>query len=268
MRVTAAIAISVFRESVRDKVLYNLVLFAILLMAASYLIGQLTAGQDVKIIKDLGLSATAVFGLFIAVFIGIGLVSKEVERRSIYSLLAKPITRAQLVLGKYCGLTLTLAVNIAVMALALYAVLGYMVWGLPPEARSVWDAPALDPALLKAVALIFVELMIVTALALFFSTFSSPMLSAALTFGLYVVGHFSGDLRNFQQVVDSPAAARFARGLYWVLPNLAQFDVKNQVVHGLRVPPGYMAMTCAYAAAYIAMLLAISVLVFSRRDFK
>jgi ABC-type transport system involved in multi-copper enzyme maturation permease subunit len=268
MRVTAAIAISVFRESVRDKVLYNLVLFALLLMASSYLIGQLTAGQDVKIIKDLGLSATSLFGLFIAVFIGIGLVSKEVERRSIYSLMAKPITRSQLVIGKYCGLTLTLAVNVAVMALALYAVLAYMSWKLGPEARILWETPPLDPAMLKAVVLIFVELMLVTALALFFSTFSSPMLSAALTFGLYVAGHFSGDLRNFQQVVDSPAAARFARGLYWVLPNLAQFDVKNDVVHGLHVPIGYMAMAGAYAAAYIGMLLTISVLVFSRRDFK
>ena len=268
MRVTGAIAINVFRESVRDKVLYNLVLFAMLMMASSYLIGQLTAGQDVKIIKDLGLSATAIFGLFIAVFIGIGLVSKEVERRSIYSLLAKPIARYQLVLGKYCGLTLTLAVNIAVMALALYAVLAYMVWGLPPEARLVPEAPPLDPALMKAVLLIFVELMLVTAIAVFFSTFSSPMLSAALTFGLYVAGHFSGDLRNFQQVVDSPAAARLARGLYWVLPNLAQFDIKSDVVHGVYVPIGYMAMTGAYAAVYIAMLLTISMLVFSRRDFK
>ena len=268
MRVTAAIAINVFRESVRDKVLYNLVLFAMLLIASSFLIGQLTAGQDVKIIKDLGLGATSAFGLFIAVFIGIGLVSKEVERRSIYALLAKPITRYQLVLGKYCGLTLTLAVNIAVMAAALYAVLAYMTWGLPPEARLVWETPPLDPALLRAVLLIFVELMLVTALALFFSTFSSPMLSAALTFGLYVVGHFSGDLRNFHQVVDSPTAARVARGLYWILPNLAQFDVKNDVVHGLPVPVAYMAMTSAYAAIYIAMLLAIAGLVFSRRDFK
>ena len=126
---------NVFRESVRDKVLYNLVLFAVLLIGASYLIGQLTAGQDVKIIKDLGLAATSVFGLFIAVFIGIGLVSKEVERRSIYCLLAKPIRRYQLVLGKYCGLTLTLAVNVAVMAAALYAVLAYMRWGVPPDGR-------------------------------------------------------------------------------------------------------------------------------------
>ena len=268
MRVTAAIAVSVFRESVRDKVLYNLVAFAVLLIGASYLLGQLTAGQDMKIIKDLGLAATAMFGLFIAVFIGIGLVSKEVERRSVYSLLAKPVRRSQLIVGKYCGLVLTLAVNIAMMTAALYAVLAFITWGASPALVATWDAPALDPAILKAVALILIELMLVTAIALFFSTFSTPMLSAALTFGFYVVGHFSTDLRNFQQAVDSPLAARFARGLYWVLPNLAQFDIKADVVHGRPVPFGYLGFSAAYAALYIAMLVTVSSFIFSRRDFK
>lgn len=268
MRATAVIAINTFRESVRDKVLYNLVLFAILLIAASYLLGQLTAGQDVKIIKDLGLAATSIFGLFIAVFIGIGLVSKEVERRSVYSLLAKPIYRYQLVLGKYAGLTLTLAVNVAVMAAALYAVLAYMSWGAPAAVQHAWDAPALDVNLLKAVALIFVELMLITAIAVFFSTFSTPILSAALTFGFYVVGHFSSDLRNFQDVVDAPGAAWLARSLYWVLPNLAQFDIKAEVVHGRPVPFGYLGITVGYAAVYIALLLLLSSFIFSRRDFK
>jgi ABC-type transport system involved in multi-copper enzyme maturation permease subunit len=268
MRAIGAIAVNVFRESVRDKVLYNLVLFAILLIGASYLLGQLTAGQDVKIIKDLGLAATSIFGLFIAVFIGIGLVSKEVERRSIYSLLAKPIHRYQLVLGKYAGLTLTLAVNVAVMAIALYAVLWYMASGVAAEAQRAWDAPALDPALSKAILLIFFELMLITAIALFFSTFSTPVLSAAFTFGLFIVGHFSTDLRNFDQVVESPAAVKLARGLYWVLPNLAQFDVKAQVVHGQPVPGGYIAIVAAYAALYITMLLALGMFLFSRRDFK
>lgn len=268
MRATAAIALNVFRESVRDKVLYNLVLFAILLIGASYLIGQLTAGQDVKIIKDLGLAAISIFGLFIAVFIGIGLVSKEVERRSIYSLLAKPIHRWQMIAGKYAGLALTLVVNVAAMAAALYAVLAYMGWGIPLDVQQAWDAPALDAALLKAVALILVELMVLTAIALFFSTFSTPMLAAALTFALFIVGHFSADLRNFEQVVDSPAAAKLARGLYWVLPNLAQFDVKAQVVHAQPVPPGYMLLAGAYAGLYIAVLLVAAMVVFSRRDFK
>jgi ABC-type transport system involved in multi-copper enzyme maturation permease subunit len=262
------IAINVFRESVRDKVLYNLVLFAILMMGASYLIGQLTAGQDVKIIKDLGLAATSVFGLFIAVFIGIGLVSKEVERRSIYSLLAKPIHRHHLILGKYLGLSLTLLVNVAIMTAALYLVLVYMQWGVDPVVQRAWDAPALDPRLLQAAMLIFVELLVVTAIALFFSTFSTPILSAALTFGLVVVGHFSSDLRNFQDVVESSFAQWIARAVYWVLPNLAQFDVKSQVVHGQTVPALYIAIAAGYALLYVAMLLVISGFVFSRRDFK
>ena len=268
MKATAWIAFSVFRESVRDKVLYNLVLFAILLIGASYLIGQLTAGQDVKIIKDLGLAATSVFGLFIAVFIGIGLVSKEVERRSIYSLLAKPITRAQLVLGKYAGLLLTLAVNLTVMTVALYIVLAYMAWMLGPDAAKGWETPALDPRLIWAIVLTFFELAIVTAIALFFSTFSTPMLSAALTFGFFLAGRFSADLRNFNQVVDSPAAARVAEALYWVLPNLGSFDVRSQVVHGQSVPLGYVVLTSAYGVLYIAALLVPAVVIFSRRDFK
>jgi ABC-type transport system involved in multi-copper enzyme maturation permease subunit len=268
VKATTAIAVNVFRESVRDKVLYNLVFFAILLIGASYLLGQLTAGQDVKIIKDLGLSATLLFGVFIAVFIGIGLVSKEVERRSIYSLMAKPIHRHQVVFGKYMGLTLTLAVNVAIMAAALYAVLAYMSWGVGADVQRAWDAPAMDPAILKAIALIFVELMLVTAIALFFSTFSSPMLSAAFAFGFFIVGHFSTELRNFDQVVDSAAAVAVARGLYWTLPNLSAFDIKAQVVHAQPVPIGYMAFTIGYAALYIAVVLSIATLVFSRRDFK
>jgi ABC-type transport system involved in multi-copper enzyme maturation permease subunit len=268
MRAVSRIAVSVFRESVRDRVPYNLVLFAVLLIASSFLLGQLTAGQDVKIIKDLGLAATAVFGLFIAIFIGIGLVSKEVERRSIYALLAKPISRPQLILGKYAGLVLTLAVNVAVMTTALYVVLAYMTWATPAALQTAWDAPGVDPALLKAIFLIFVELMLVTGLALFFSTFSTPMLSAALTFGFYIVGHFNADLRNFEQVVESPGVARLARVLYHVLPDLSAFDVKTQVVHGLAVPGSYLALTAGYGLLYIAALLVAATVIFSRRDFK
>ncbi|HEY7290907.1 MAG TPA: ABC transporter permease [Vicinamibacterales bacterium] len=268
MNAVRQIALNAFRESVRDKVLYNLVLFAVVMMGASYLIGQLTAGQDVKIIKDLGLAAMFVFGLFIAVFIGIGLVSKEVERRSVYGLLAKPIHRYQLILGKYAGLSLTIAVNLAIMTAALYLVLAYMRWGIDPVIERAWDAPALDPRLLQAIALIFVELLFVTGIALFFSSFSTPLLSAALTFGVVIVGHFSADLRNFQDVIDAPAAQMVARGVYWLLPNLAQFDIKSQVVHGQTVPAAYLALSTGYALLYVMMLLLVACYVFSRRDFK
>ena len=268
MRAASVVALSVFRESVRDRVPYNLVLFAVLLIGSSFLLGQLTAGQDVKIIKDLGLAATGVFGLFIAIFIGIGLVSKEVERRSIYSLLSKPVSRAQFIAGKYVGLVLTLAVNVGVMTLALYAVLGYMTWTESAEFKSSWDAPGTDPRLLIAIGLTFVELMLITAVALFFSTFSTPLLSAVLTFGLYIVGHFNTELRNFDQVVNSRAAAWLARALYHVLPDLSSFDVKTEVVHGLPVKAGYVLWTTGYGLAYIAALLLAATFIFSRRDFK
>ena len=163
--------------------------------------------------KDLGLSAMVVFGLFMAVFIGIGLVSKEVERRSIYNLMAKPIRRYEVVLGKYAGLVLTLTVNVAIMTVALYLVLGYVGWGENEFAKAgARGARRSIPALLKAVVLILVQLMVVTAIATFFSTFSTPILSAALTFGFYVAGYFSADLRNFDQVVDSKVGAVVGAG--------------------------------------------------------
>jgi Cu-processing system permease protein len=266
--VVRSIAVSVFRESVRDKVLYSLVLFAVLLIAASYLLGQLTAGQDVKIIKDLGLAATSLIGLFIAVFIGIGLVWKEVDRRSIYSLLAKPIRRSEFIAGKYLGLVFTLFVNVSMMAAAFYAVLAWMGWAAPANVRASWEAPATDPRLLVALLLIFCQLALVTAIALFFSTFSSPILAAALTFGLYVAGHFDADLKHFENAVSSPVASALARGLYYLLPNLAPFDIKAQVVHGQAVPAGYVATTVGYGVLYVAALLVAATVIFSRRDFK
>jgi len=268
MNAVRSVAGAVFRETVRDRVFYNLVLFAVLLVAASILIGQLTAGQDVKIIKDLGLAATSLFGLFISIFVGIHLVSKEVDRRSVYPLLAKPVRRSELIVGKYAGLLLTLLANITVMTVAIYAVLFFLARGIPANVQGAWDAPAMDPALLKAIALIYLNLAVVTALAVFFSTYSSPMLSAAFTIGVYVAGQFSADLKRLDVIVDSAAAAALAKACYYVLPDFAKFDIKLAVVHGLPVSGAYMLSTAAYAAMYIAALLFGAVLIFSRRDFK
>ena len=251
----------------RDKVLYNLLLFAVLMISASYLVGLISAGQEIKIIKDLGLGATAVFGLFIAVFIGIGLVSKEVERRSIFTILSKPVRRHEVVLGKYLGLVFTLAVNLAIMVVTVYAILGYMSATESEEFKRGWEAPATDPAMLKAFFLIFIQLMLVTAIALFFSTFSSSIVAAILTFGLYVVGHFNADLRGLQDVIDAPVAGSVARGLSYVLPDLAAFDVSADVVHAQPVAVGYILLTAGYAFAYIGALLVGAMAVFSRRDF-
>ena len=268
MNAIGSVALAVFRESVRDRVFYNLVLFAVLLVGASILIGQLTAGQDVKIIKDVGLAATSLFGLFIAIFVGINLVSKEVERRSVYPLFAKPIRRSEFIVGKYLGLLLTLLANMIVMAVALFAVLFFLSRGVPANIQTAWDAPALDPALLKAIALIYVDLALVTAIAVLFSTYSSPMLSAVFTIGIYVAGQFNTDLRRFDQIVSSPVAAAIGKACYYVLPDFSRFDVKLAVVHGIPVPAAYVLSAAAYAAIYIAALLFGATVIFSRRDFK
>ncbi len=171
-------------------------------------------------------------------------------------------------LGKFCGLVLTLAVNVTVMTLALYAVLAFYDWSLPAEAKAAFEAPALDPALLKATFLILVELVVVTAIALFFSTFAGPMVSAALTFGVVIVGNFNADLKNFESVIDSQPMVWLAKVLYYALPNLAPFDVKAQVVHAQPVPFGYIGLSVGYAGLYVGMLLLLATLIFSRRDFK
>jgi Cu-processing system permease protein len=268
MRAIAIIAGGVFRDSIRDRIGYGLVFFSIMLMAASFLLAQLTAGQDVKIIKDLGLAAASAIGLFIAVFFGIGLVTKEVERRSIYSLLSKPVTRTQFVVGKYLGLVLTLLINLTVMTVAFYAVLWYLDVTTVPSAKTAWEAPALDPRMLQAFALIGVELMLITATAIFFSTFSSPFLSVALTFAVYVIGHFGEDLKNLNSIVKSVVLPYVAKGVYYVMPNLSALDVKAAVVHGLPVSATSMLLATASCMLYIATLLVGSVLIFSRRDLK
>jgi ABC-type transport system involved in multi-copper enzyme maturation permease subunit len=263
------VAWHVFKESVRDRVLYAIGAFALVLVAASVLVGQLTAGQDVKIIKDLGLATIEIAGLLMTVFIGVGLVAREIDRRSIYSLLAKPLPRWEFILGKYAGLVLTIVVNVAAMTAALYLMLLYMSLTLPSNVLASLDAPPVDVRLLISVLLITAELALLTAIAVFFSTFSSSALwSTIFTLGLYVAGVESPDLRNFNNIVDAPAMAHVVSAIGWIIPAFSAFDVKDQVVHGLHVPAGLVLQTLAYAGVYIAVLLVAAVAIFSRREFK
>lgn len=268
VRLLRAVALNTFREAVRDRVFYNLLLFAVLLVGASVVIGQLAAGQDVKIIKDLGLASAQLFGVGIAIFIGIQLVAREVERRSVHSTLSKPIGRPVFLLGKYLGLLLTLAVNITVMSVALFAVL-VMYWKLtPPGVQAVWTAPAVDPRLLVALGLIYVELAVVTAIALLFSTYSSALLATTFTTAIWVAGHFVEDLRTINEVGASGATTWVAWVVSWVLPNLAVFDVKAEVVHGVTVPAGQIIAAIGYGAAYSIAVLLLAIAIFQRRDLK
>jgi len=264
------VAWHVFKESVRDRVLYAIGGFAVLLVAASVLVGQITAGQDVKIIKDLGLAAIELAGIIMTVFIGVGLVAREIERRSIFALLAKPLPRWEFIVGKYAGLVLTVVVNVAAMTVVFFVMLAWLGATAPANVRASWATPAADPRLLIAIVEILAELALLTALALFFSTFSSStLLSVIYTVGLLVAGLVSHDLRNFGTIVDAPGMVSSAvSAVGWVLPAFSAFDHKNAVVSGLPIGAGRVFYNLLYAAAYSAAALAAAVAVFSRREFR
>ena len=253
-----AIARNAFREAVRDRVLYNLVLFVLLLTAASIFIGELSGGQERKVIVDLGLSAMLLFGMFIAIFVGVGLVYKEIERRTIYAVFSKPVGRGEFLVGKYLGLCLTLLVNVLVMGVGVSLALLYVSRGWDPLIPKIWPA----------VLLIYLELMLLTAVALLFSSFSSPALSALLTFLTFVIGHFSADLKTLAVSMGSPSARLFFTGLYYLLPNLSNYSFITPAVHGQTPAAGFVFATAFYALVYIAVILAAATLIFSRRNFK
>src|SRR5216683_4121432 len=257
-RRVAAIARNAFREAVRDRVLYNLVVFVLLLIAAAIFLGEISAGQEAKIIVDLGLSAILLFGVFIAIFVGVGLVYKEIERRTLYAILSKPIGRGEFLLGKYLGLCLTLLVNVVIMGVGVSLALIYVRRGWDPLVFKIWPA----------ILLIYLELMIVTGVALLFSTFSSPALSALLTFFVFIIGHFSADLKTLGNSAGSVAARWLFRSLYYGLPNLSNYSMITAAAHGYVPEARAMAVTVAYAIFYIVVLLAGATWVFSRRNFK
>ncbi|MGO9269633.1 MAG: ATP-binding cassette domain-containing protein [Terriglobia bacterium] len=252
----AAIALHTFKESVRDKVLYNLIVFALLLIAASILFGQISVGVEHIILVNLSLSAISVIGLVMAIFIGIGLVSKEIDRRTVHNILCKPVRRWEFIIGKYCGLLLTLTVNTAIMTAGFYAALLY-------QKRSLGQD---DLAALEAVYLILLELALVTGIALLFSCLSTPVLSAVYTFALFVIGNFLGDMRDFGDQSSAAGVRALTHALYYLLPNFSDFNVISRAAHGERLAPALLVANSLYALLYGAVLISGAVLIFEERE--
>ena len=258
MKNVLIVATNTFREAVRDRVLYNLVFFALLMMVAAILVGQISIDIEKSVIISLGLTAISVIGLFIAVFIGVGLVSKEMDKRTLYALLAKPLERWEFLLGKYCGLLMTLSVNTAAMALGLYAAL----WTV----KHPLAGP--DAYVLVAVYLILLKLALIVALAMLFSCFTTPFLAILFTAGIYVAGVFAADLRQMKVVKLEAATVKMLRAISYALPNFENFNVMGAVAHGRPVPGLLVWNATLYAILYGAMVLAIASAVFSRRNLK
>lgn len=258
MRNIRVVAANTFREAVRDRVLYNLVFFALLMMAAAILVGQISIGIERDVIISLGLSAISVVGIFIAVFLGVALVSKEMDKRTLYALLAKPVHRWEFLLGKFCGLVMTLTINTAAMALGLYAAL----WAVQSSLKHS------DVYILAAVYLILLKLALIVALALLFSCFTTPFLAILFTAGLYAAGLFATDLRAVRAVELDTSTLQVLRGISYLLPNFQNFDVMGVVVHGRAVPGGFAGYATIYAILYIAIVLLAAIAIFSRRNLK
>ena len=258
MRRAGVVALNTFREAVRDRVLYNLVFFALLMMVAAIAVGQISIGIEQIVIVSLGLSAISVIGLLISVFLGVALVSKEMDKRTLHALLAKPVRRWEFLLGKFGGLVLTLAVNTAAMALGLLLAMLYVKHSLE---RS-------DATVLVAVYFILLKLALIVALALLFSCFTTPLLAILFTAGLYTVGLYVQELRNLPLELLSPAMTAFTKWLSYLLPNFENFNVMAMAAHGRAVPGALILQNTLYTVVYCTIVLAIASVVFSRRNLK
>jgi len=253
----AHIASNTFREAVRDRVLYNLIAFALLLSGAAILIGQISIEIEKLVVINLGLTAVSLFGVVIAIFIGIGLVSKEIEKRTLYTVLSRPVRRWEFIVGKFFGLAGTLAVNTFFMAVGVFAALFYV--------AHRFSKP--DALILVALYFIILEFLIICSLALLFSSFSSPLLSAVFAFSLFVIGSFADDLRGFARLTHG-VTRWLATGAAYLVPNFSTLNVISAVAHEQSLSFQLILQNTLYAVFYTVMALSGAVLIFERRDLK
>ena len=251
------IATNTFREAVRDRVLYNLIAFALLMSGAAVLVGQISIGIERLVVINLGLTAISLFGIVIAILIGIGLVSKEIEKRTLYTVLSRPVRRWEFIAGKFFGLSGTLVVNTVFMAIGVFVALLYVSHHLTGA----------DAGILVALYFIVLQFLIITALALLFSSFSSPLLSAVFAFALFVIGTFAEDLRGFARLTHG-IARWMATGAAYLVPNFSALNVISWVAHDNPVSRQLIAYNTGYALAYTLAVLSATALIFERRNLK
>ena len=262
-----AIALNTYREAVRQKILYGLVFFTVVLILFSLFLGQLSLGADTKIVKDMGLACIMIFGAMMAIFMGIGLVFKEIDRRTIYTILSKPVSRAEFVLGKFTGLAMTLAIEVAVMMVLLMAML------------SIYPDP-LDFNLFKAALMIYFELCVLISVTLVFSSYSSSFMSALFCLSFLVLGHVTDDFASLflgKTEAFMLEAQGVEKAVFWVFRlfisafekmSLDHFAINSEVVHGVPVGWDWIGYGAAYALCWITILLSLAVFLFKRKDLQ
>jgi ABC-type transport system involved in multi-copper enzyme maturation permease subunit len=251
------IAANVFREVIRDRVLYLIGLFALVFVLANILVPEVAAGTEAQILPDLGLALTGLLGLVITVFVGTGLINKEIEKRTVFVLISKPISHAEFIVGKHWGLSAVLAVLLVAMMLIYMAIL------------RIWEIPFPMGSIAIATLYQWLELCLMTAVAILFGVFTSSLLATLLTFAVYLMGHLSQDLVKLGALAPNPNVQQITQTLYLVLPDLSRLNLKNEAVYGLQVlpPPSELLTNAVYGLVYMIVLLAIAILIFSRRQF-
>ena len=252
---TIALARNTFREGVRDRLFLTIGIFAIAILAASFIVGPLSLGEQQRITQDLGLASISVLTFLIAILIGTGIIYKEIERKTIYTVLSKPVSRWKFIVGKFLGLNAIVAVLVLGMAAVLMIV-------------NTVVTRSFQPGLLTAILLIWMELVLLTALSVLMSTLCSPILGAIFTILLYIAGHTSADLKELAVRFGSVSVKAMAHFGYYVLPNLEYLNVKSKVIHGVPVDGAYVAFACSYALLYTVVFLTLAILVFQRREFR
>ena len=271
------ICTNTFREAIRDRILYLLVVFAVLILITSKALGVVSLGEDLKVITDIGLMTISLFGALIVIFLGTGLIYKEIDKRTIYVILSRPVARWQFLLGKYFGLLLTTLLMQALMAAFFLAYL-YIMSLLPRESTLMNETETLAYGpILVAVWLTLCEMILLTAVAIMFSAVSTPILSAVFTTVAYVTGHLADKIEALAEIVrfnaqtqqGSDVGYALLMMLYYIFPNLNVFNVRNEAAHGLygHFPHGYPLWLMLYGLLQACVFLSLGVLAFRRRNF-
>lgn len=249
-----AIALNTFKEAIRDRILYLLLFFAAAAILFSRLLAILTVGDRVKIIKDVGLASLSLFGALMAILIGTGLVYKEIDKKTIFTIISKPIHRWQFLLGKFLGLSFTLLIMIGLMSLIFLAVVFV-------------HTRRIEFRLFIAIAFIFIELLLITAVAILFSCFSTPILSSVFSLAFYLIGHTSWGLEALIRRLKPGLSRSLAQFLYTFLPDLENFNFRTEIIHGLSIQPKFYFFSALYGIFYTLFILTLATLVFKKRDF-
>lgn len=250
-----AIASNGFREVIRDRILYVIGLFVLILVLASRILPPIAVGTDQKIFLDLGIAGINILGAIVAIFVGTGLINKEIEKKTVLVLIPKPLTKSEFIIGKHLGLSMVLFVLVTVMTIIYLALMTMLRIKFPLS------------SILVAIAFIFLELALLTAVAMTFGVFTSSILATLLSFGVYIMGHLSRDLLQLSKITENPGIEKITKTLFFLLPDLERLNLKNEAVYNILPPTTELISSSIYAILYIILLLTISMMIFSRRQF-